>query len=95
MTRDRIDGVHIAVGQGDEADTAELRHVKPCARCPIPNIDPATAQSSPCRERYAEHLPQRQAPGRGHYLRHECRGGPWAGQMLRVGQRFGAHYCFD
>jgi uncharacterized protein YcbX len=24
-----------------------LKPVKPCSRCPIPNIDPATAQSSP------------------------------------------------
>lgn len=31
-------------GQGLEA---EMRLVKPCARCPIPNIDPATADSSP------------------------------------------------
>ena len=46
---DRIDGAYIAVGQGDEADTAELRHRSSPApkRCPIPNIDPATAQSSP------------------------------------------------
>lgn len=29
------------------AEAVELRLVKPCPRCPIPNIDPATAESSP------------------------------------------------
>jgi len=40
---DRLDEVHI----GTDTGTAVLKPVKPCARCPIPNIDPATAQSSP------------------------------------------------
>ncbi|RYX92554.1 MAG: MOSC domain-containing protein [Comamonadaceae bacterium] len=30
-----------------ESGRMELKAVKPCARCPIPNIDPATALSSP------------------------------------------------
>ena len=40
---DRLDTLRITT----ETGTAELRPVKPCARCPIPNIDPLTAQSSP------------------------------------------------
>ena len=40
---DRVDALHIATGEGE----AQLRPVKPCSRCPIPDIDPATAQSSP------------------------------------------------
>lgn len=40
---DSLDALHIATGEGE----AVLRLVKPCPRCPIPNIDPATAQSSP------------------------------------------------
>ncbi|MGE0333075.1 MAG: MOSC domain-containing protein [Ramlibacter sp.] len=40
---DRIDVMHIATGQGE----VRLKPVKPCARCPIPNVDPATALSSP------------------------------------------------
>jgi uncharacterized protein YcbX len=40
---DRVDALHIATGEGQ----AELRPVKPCTRCPIPDIDPATALSSP------------------------------------------------
>ena len=40
---DRIDQMHIDTGAG----TVLLRPVKPCPRCPIPNIDPRTATSSP------------------------------------------------
>ena len=40
---DRLDWLHIATEQG----AAEFRPVKPCPRCPIPNIDPATGVSSP------------------------------------------------
>ncbi len=40
---DRLDTLRITT----ETGTAELRPVKPCARCPIPNIDPATGESSP------------------------------------------------
>ncbi len=40
---DRLDELLIATGQGH----ARLKMVKPCPRCPIPNIDPSTALSSP------------------------------------------------
>jgi uncharacterized protein YcbX len=30
-----------------DGGVAALENVKPCARCPIPNIDPATATSTP------------------------------------------------
>ncbi|MBW8720434.1 MAG: MOSC N-terminal beta barrel domain-containing protein, partial [Polaromonas sp.] len=40
---DRIDLLQIETGQG----AVQLKPVKPCPRCPIPNIDPATATSSP------------------------------------------------
>ena len=39
---DRVDLLRIAADE-----EVQLRPVKPCARCPIPNIDPATAQSEP------------------------------------------------
>ena len=81
MTRILSSGVHIAVGQGDEADTTELRHVKPC---PLPGSQYRPghrAKRALPNERYAEHLP-RDKPGRGHYLRHECVVARGAGQML-------------
>lgn len=40
---DRLDGLQVATEQGP----VQLKPVKPCPRCPIPNIDPATALSSP------------------------------------------------
>ena len=40
---DRLAQLQIAT----ETGPVTLALVKPCARCPIPNIDPATAQSSP------------------------------------------------
>ena len=39
---DRLDTMRISADE-----EVHLRPVKPCARCPIPNIDPTTAQSSP------------------------------------------------
>ena len=40
---DRLNALHVRTQQG----VAVLRLVKPCARCPIPNIDPLSATSSP------------------------------------------------
>ena len=40
---DRLDELLVTTAQGE----ARLRMVKPCPRCPIPNIDPATATSTP------------------------------------------------
>ncbi len=40
---DRLETLQISTDQG----AVQLKPVKPCARCPIPNIDPATAISSP------------------------------------------------
>jgi uncharacterized protein YcbX len=40
---DRMDGMTVTTEAGD----AVLRPVKPCPRCPIPNIDPLTASVSP------------------------------------------------
>ena len=39
---DRVDMLRIAAGE-----EVQLRPVKPCGRCTIPNIDPATAESDP------------------------------------------------
>lgn len=40
---DRLDVLQVSTDQG----LVQLKPVKPCARCPVPNIDPATALSSP------------------------------------------------
>ena len=40
---DRLEALQISTDQGD----VQLKPVKPCQRCPIPNIDPLSATSSP------------------------------------------------
>ena len=40
---DRMDVLHVSTAQG----VVQLKAVKPCPRCPIPNIDPLSAISSP------------------------------------------------
>lgn len=40
---DRVEMLYVGTGEGE----AHLQPVKPCTRCPIPDIDPATAESSP------------------------------------------------
>ena len=40
---DRVELLHITTAEG----VAQLKPVTPCTRCPIPNIDPVTATSSP------------------------------------------------
>ena len=40
---DRLDVLHVQTEQG----STQLKSVKPCPRCPIPNIDPLTALSTP------------------------------------------------
>jgi uncharacterized protein len=40
---DRVEMLHVQTAEGE----AQLQPVKPCSRCPIPDIDPATAESSP------------------------------------------------
>jgi uncharacterized protein YcbX len=40
---DRLELLRIATGEGE----VQLRPVKPCSRCTIPNVDPATAQVDP------------------------------------------------
>lgn len=87
---DRLDVLRIAAD-----DEVHLRPVKPCPRCPIPNIDPATARSSP------EVSDTLQA-----YRKNDIVGGAvtfgmnlivlrGAEQTLRVGQAVTAGYRFD
>jgi uncharacterized protein YcbX len=87
---DRLELLHIAADE-----EVQLKPVKPCPRCPIPNVDPATAQSSP------EVGDTLQA-----YRKDERVGGAVTfgmnaivlkgeEQTLRVGQAVGASWAFD
>ena len=49
---DRLQTLHVALDAADMGKVGEkaevvFKPVKPCPRCPIPNIDPATGRSSP------------------------------------------------
>jgi uncharacterized protein len=89
---DRVDVLRVETG---ESSAAVLRPVKPCPRCPIPNIDPATARIEP-------HV----SDALQAYRANERVGGAVAfgmnaivleglDQTLRVGQRVTAGWRFD
>ena len=88
---DRLGVLQITTGEG----TARLDMVKPCARCPIPNIDPATALASP------EVSDTLQTFRQNALLKGAVTFGMNAivlegdGHNLRVGQPVSASYVFD
>lgn len=88
---DRVGTLHISTGDA----VAQIEPVKPCARCPIPNIDPATALSSP------EVNDTLQAYRQDPRLHGAITFGMNAivlegdGQVLRVGQAVGANWRFE
>ena len=88
---DRVDMLHITTAEG----LVQLQPVKPCARCPIPDIDPATARSSPevgnTLRSYRQDARVNGAITFG--MNAIVREG--AGRMLQVGQVVGANYRFD
>lgn len=89
---DRVDLIRVDGGAEGEV---HLQPVKPCSRCPIPDIDPATAETHPAvgdmLRTYRQDKRLRGAITFG--MNAIVRQG--AGQMLRVGQRIGADLRFD
>ncbi len=87
---DRVDGLHISTAQG----LIDLALVKPCPRCPIPNIDPLTAVPSPevgdALQGYRQDARVDGAVTFG--MNAVVRSG--FEQVLRVGQSVGANYQF-
>jgi len=72
-----------------------LQPVKPCARCPIPNIDPATAHSSPAVTDALQAYRQDARVGGAITFGMNAIVRQGAGQVLRVGQRVAADLCFE
>ncbi|CAN7551070.1 MOSC N-terminal beta barrel domain-containing protein [Acidovorax sp. LjRoot129] len=89
---DRVDLVRVDGGSEGEI---HLQPVKPCARCPIPDIDPATADSSPeVGATLRAYRQDRRLNGAITFgMNAIVRQG--AGQTLRVGQRVSADLRFD
>ena len=88
---DRLELLRIDAGAAE----VQLQPVKPCARCPIPNIDPATAESRPAVGDMLRCYRQDKRLGGAVTFGMNaivCQGG---GQILRVGQAVAADLCFD
>ena len=88
---DRMDVLHVSTGQG----VVQLKSVKPCPRCPIPNIDPLSAISSP---EVGDMLQSYRADARVNgALTFGMNVIPLAGidHQLMVGQNVSARYRFD
>jgi len=88
---DRLDLLQIATEQG----AVQLRPVKPCPRCPIPNIDPATAISSPeVTDMLQTYRQDARVNGALTFGMNAIvlRG---IDHLLRVGQKVSANYRFD
>ena len=88
---DRLDELLIATGQG----TARLRMVKPCPRCPIPNIDPATAISKPAVANMLQTYRQTEVVGGAVAFGMNAIVLDGADFELRTGQVAAADYKFD
>lgn len=88
---DRMDLLTVDAPEGE----VHLEPVKPCSRCPIPDIDPATADSNPAvGDTLRTYRQDRRLDGAITFgMNAIVRQG--AGQVLRVGQRVAANLCFD
>ena len=88
---DRLDELWIST---DEAEV-RLKIVKPCVRCPIPNIDPATALSTPAVSDELHRYRQNNAMGGGVTFGMNAIVTAGAGALLKVGQPVAANWRFD
>jgi len=92
---DQLDVLQLLETSADAPGGVALRLVKPCPRCPIPNIDPATANSSPevgdLLQSYRQNPQQNGAVCFG--MNAIVQAGD--GALLRVGQVLAADYRFD
>ncbi|OGB51181.1 MAG: Fe-S protein [Burkholderiales bacterium RIFCSPLOWO2_12_67_14] len=88
---DRVGPMHITTAEG----VAVIETVKPCARCPIPNIDPATAIASPAVGDALQTYRQDPRMNGALTFGMNAIALEGAGQWLRVGQAVRADWRFD
>ncbi len=88
---DRLDICHFAAADG----MAEIRPVKPCARCPIPNIDPVTAISSPTVSDFLQTYRQNDLMNGAITFGMNAIVVSGEGRWLQTGQAVSANYRFD
>ncbi|BDT69109.1 putative protein YcbX [Comamonadaceae bacterium OS-1] len=92
---DRLDELLITTAQEDADSPARLRMVKPCPRCPIPNIDPATATSTPTVGDMLQTYRQTAVVGGAVAFGMNAIVLGGVDSELRVGQSAGADYKFE
>ena len=88
---DRFEALRIDTAQGQ----AQLKLVKPCPRCPIPNIDPATALSDPAVGDMLQSYRQDARLGGAVSFGMNAIVIGDTDLLLKVGQRVQTRYCFD
>jgi uncharacterized protein YcbX len=91
---DRISTLTIHTQADVNGETAQLTPVKPCPRCPIPNIDPDSAQSHPAVNDTLQAYRQDPRVNGALTFGMNCLPVAGIGQMLRVGQRVSADWAF-
>ena len=89
---DRVDMVRVDAG---EREAVHLQPVKPCARCPIPNVDPATAEIDPSVSDTLRTYRQDKRVGGAITFGMNAIVRQGVGQTLRVGQRIAADLRFE
>jgi uncharacterized protein YcbX len=87
---DRVDTLTVHT----EAGVAQLKPVKPCPRCPIPNIDPDSALSHPAVSDTLQVYRQDPRVNGALTFGMNCLPTEGIGQVLRVGQRVSADWTF-
>lgn len=88
---DRLDVIRLEI----EGAQVHLQPVKPCARCPIPDVDPVTGETgSAIRQTLQTYRQDRRLDGAITFGMNAI-APQGAGTVLRVGQRFAADLRFD
>lgn len=88
---DRVETMHIATAEGG----ARIEPAKPCTRCPIPDIDPATAVSTPeVNDTLRTYRANARVDGAVTFGMN-CIVLDGIDHLLKVGQTVGANYRFD
>ena len=90
----RIGTVTIHTQPDGQREFVQLKPVKPCPRCPIPNIDPDSAQAHPSVSDALQAYRQDPRVNGALTFGMNCVPVSGVGQVLRVGQRVSASWNF-
>ena len=92
---DRIGTLTIHTQDDAASPVVKLQPVKPCPRCPIPNVDPDSAQSHPAVSDALQAYRQDPRVNGALTFGMNCLPTEGIGQLLRVGQAVGADWAFE